>query len=203
MRIRIHFSKVGFACFVSHIDLPMLFGRAARRAGLIAELTQGFSPHPKLALASPLPVGVAGLCEPADFWFDNWQESSFESWRAAMPQGIDILHATETSGVTLHKCCNAATYILELRNDSSAESVVRALESAMSSKDALLGIEVNGREIHLSSLLLEQAGASYMVKSLIAESVVNEWSDLRVSRIAVGRWSAEEKRVVSLMEEAL
>ena len=207
MQIRIHFSKTGFASFISHIDLPMLFGRAARRAGLAAEMTQGFSPHPKLALASPLPVGVMGLCEPADFWFDNWSDDSLQRWRAAMPEGIDILHAHPVSGdspVKLHKLCTAASYSFELcRRELSAQMVSGVLDEAMKALDALLKVEMCDREVRLSVNNTEQGGASYMVKSLIAGSAVDGWSDIRVTRTAVGRWSRDEMRVIPLMEEVL
>ena len=33
-RIRFVFEKRGFSCFVRHVELPQLFGRIARRAGL-------------------------------------------------------------------------------------------------------------------------------------------------------------------------
>ena len=203
MRVRIHFSKVGFACFVSHIDLPMLFGRAARRAELKAEMTQGFSPHPRLALASPLPVGVAGLCEPADFWFDNWSDDSLAMWAASMPEGINIIHAAETTGTSLHKLCTSASYTFELLGDISAQRVSSTLESAMSRLDALLNIDSSEGEVRLSVKNIEQGGASYMVKSLIAESVIEEWSDIRVTRTSIGGWSMDEVKVVSLMEEVL
>lgn len=203
MRIRIHFSKTGYACFISHIDLPMLFGRAARRAELRAELTQGFSPHPRLALASPLPVGVAGLCEPADFWFDNWNESSLKKWRASLPEGIDIIHAEETSGISLHKLCSAASYTFELLSDISAYDASIALKSAMNKLDAFLKVDFTDKKVLLSVKNIEQGGASYMVKSLIAVSAVEDWSDLRVTRTSIGRWDSDKERVVSLMEEAL
>ena len=34
-RIRFIFEKRGFACFVRHVELPQLFGRIARRAGML------------------------------------------------------------------------------------------------------------------------------------------------------------------------
>ena len=41
------------------MDLPVVFSRAARRAGLVQEFTQGFSPHMRVAFTSALPVGTS------------------------------------------------------------------------------------------------------------------------------------------------
>ena len=90
-RIRIIFEKRGLFTFVNHMDLPVVFSRAARRAGLTQEFTQGFSPHPRISLASPLAIGVDGLAEPADFWFAEWDSGSSLRWSAMLPEGLKIL----------------------------------------------------------------------------------------------------------------
>ena len=69
-RIRFIFEKRGFACFVRHVELPQLFGRIARRAGLRVGLTQGMSPHPHIVMGPALPVGVISLYETAEIWFE-------------------------------------------------------------------------------------------------------------------------------------
>ena len=62
-RIRIIFEKKGWITFLNHLDLPVLFSRAARRAGLSQEFTQGFSPHPHISLGPALAAGVEGVQE--------------------------------------------------------------------------------------------------------------------------------------------
>ncbi|MEK7281555.1 MAG: TIGR03936 family radical SAM-associated protein, partial [Chloroflexota bacterium] len=44
--------------FLSHLELMRLWERAMIRAGVPLAYSQGFSPHPRLSLACPLPVGV-------------------------------------------------------------------------------------------------------------------------------------------------
>lgn len=63
---RFMYVKDGPARYLSHLDLLRAFERAARRAGLPLAHTQGFNPHPVMAFAAPLPVGVAGEAEFAD-----------------------------------------------------------------------------------------------------------------------------------------
>ncbi|MDR1482441.1 MAG: TIGR03936 family radical SAM-associated protein [Synergistaceae bacterium] len=199
-RIRIHFSKKGYACFVSHIDLPMLFGRAARRAGLHPEFTQGFSPHPKLALGPPLPVGVIALREPADFWFSEWNDDLLERWKRSLPAGIDIVGANEAEGPSLNKLCTAAEYSIKSICDASLREIVDVLRPLLGSRNALYDIEERGEELSISSGDLERCGVSLMVKELVSSGVIPGWRGLRISRSAVGGWSEAEHRVIPLME---
>ncbi|MDR3321541.1 MAG: TIGR03936 family radical SAM-associated protein, partial [Synergistaceae bacterium] len=165
-RLRIHFSKSGFACFISHLDLPMLFGRAARRAGLRAEMTQGFSPHPRLALCPPLPVGVIALSEPADFWFEAWDGDSLSRWGEALPPGIEILDAREVDGLSLNKLCSAASWSIESLFGVEPAAIAEVLASALGEMGALLRAEARGGTAFVAAGDLERCGPSFMVKRL-------------------------------------
>ncbi|MDR3353451.1 MAG: TIGR03936 family radical SAM-associated protein [Synergistaceae bacterium] len=199
-RIRIHFSKTGYACFISHIDLPMLFGRAARRAGLATEFTQGFSPHPKLALGPPLPVGVSALREPAEFWFSLWNDDLSERWRLNLPDGIDIIGACETDGPSLNKLCSAAEYLIRPVCGASPREIADVLGPLLEGHGALYDISERDGGLSVSSGDLERSGVSFMVKGLVSSGVKPGWRGLRLSRMAVGGWSAEEHRVIPLTE---
>lgn len=68
-RYRIYYQKVGMLRFISHLDwMRMLFRRIAM-LDLQTVFTQGFSPHPKVSLSPPLPIGVEGLREFFDMSF--------------------------------------------------------------------------------------------------------------------------------------
>lgn len=68
-RYRIYYQKLGYLRFISHLDwMRMLFRRIAV-LNLKTVFTQGFSPHPKVSLSPPLPVGVEGLQEFFDISF--------------------------------------------------------------------------------------------------------------------------------------
>ena len=93
MMIRTKYKKSGMMKYLSHLDLIRLFERAFRRAKIPMAYTQGFNPHPKVAFASPLSIGVSSQAEyfdlvlteeidPADF---------LSSLNQTLPQGIEIL----------------------------------------------------------------------------------------------------------------
>ena len=66
-KYRVRFRKAGELRLVSHHDLMHVFERMFRRADLLLCVTQGFNPRPKMAFASSLALGVAGLNEVLEF----------------------------------------------------------------------------------------------------------------------------------------
>ena len=62
-RLRVTFCKQGRLCMLSHLEIARALERAVRRAGLPYAISQGFSPHMKIAFGAALPVGVGGTCE--------------------------------------------------------------------------------------------------------------------------------------------
>lgn len=66
LRLRILFRKEELVKYISHLDLLRAWERTLRRAGLPLAYSQGFSPHPKITIAMPLPVGCTGECEILD-----------------------------------------------------------------------------------------------------------------------------------------
>jgi hypothetical protein len=203
-RVRIHFSKTGYACFIPHVDLPMLFWRSARRAGLVPEMTQGFSPHPRLALCPPLPVGVVGDREPADFWFAGWDETSLMRWGKSLPTGIEITDAheiTSRDALSLNKLCTAASYSFEPTRGADPAMIAEVLESALRGTGTFLGASVSSGVAMVTASDLERCGASFMVKRLAESGVISGWSELAITRTAVGRWSEDAGKVIPLTEE--
>ncbi|GBD23313.1 hypothetical protein HRbin29_00974 [bacterium HR29] len=65
-RIRVWFRKGERLRFISHLDVLRHWERAIRRAGLPLAYSQGFTPHPKIAFAAPLPLGFTGEAEVMD-----------------------------------------------------------------------------------------------------------------------------------------
>lgn len=59
-RIRARFRKGERVRHISHLDVLRYWERAIRRAGLPLCYSQGFTPHPKIAFAAPLPLGFIG-----------------------------------------------------------------------------------------------------------------------------------------------
>ncbi len=59
-RLRARFRKGERVRHISHLDVLRYWERAIRRAGLPLCYSQGFTPHPKIAFAAPLPLGFIG-----------------------------------------------------------------------------------------------------------------------------------------------
>ncbi len=64
--VRILFSKTGDLQYISHLDLHRTFTRMMVRAGVPLWYSEGFSPHPRLAFATPLSVGAQSVYELVD-----------------------------------------------------------------------------------------------------------------------------------------
>ncbi len=65
-RLRITFVKQGRLALLSHLEVARALERAVRRSALPFAVSNGFSPHMKLAFGAALPVGVGGTGELAD-----------------------------------------------------------------------------------------------------------------------------------------
>ena len=62
-RLRCTFVELGRLALLSHLEVAHTLERTVRRAGLPFAVSQGFSPHMKIAFGAALPVGVGSTCE--------------------------------------------------------------------------------------------------------------------------------------------
>lgn len=95
--VQIIFRKDAAAQFLSHLDLLATLEYAMRRAHLPLELSEGFSPRPRMTLAAPLALGYIGAREILDISLReqvNLTEVQ-QSLQSALPAGITIL-STQT-----------------------------------------------------------------------------------------------------------
>lgn len=192
-RIRIIFEKRGLFTFVNHMDLPVIFSRAARRAGLSQEFTKGFSPHPRISLSAPLAIGVEGYCEPADFWFEKWDGGDCARWNEMLPDGLRILRYKEIEeGPGLAKSAAAASYRITGTEAPLTEQAADAAAAAASALDALYKYEFKDGAILLDVRDLELCGAGVFVKALTEGGFISGWQDLYIERLLVGSWNEEK-----------
>ena len=83
-RFRVWFRKGERVRYISHLDVLRYWERCLRRAGLPLSYSQGFTPHPKLAFAGPLPLGFLAEAEVLDVTLDERVPAlEFESRLAA------------------------------------------------------------------------------------------------------------------------
>ncbi|WP_322795985.1 TIGR03936 family radical SAM-associated protein [Tepidiforma sp.] len=99
-RLRVLFRKGERVKYISHLDVLRYWERAIRRAGLPLAYSQGFTPHPKLAFASPLPLGFTGEREVMDVTLDERIDPA-EFRRRLVEQDTEDLALVEVREVPL------------------------------------------------------------------------------------------------------
>lgn len=211
-RVRMTFSKRGRACFIPHIAIPPLLTRSAARASVKFELTEGFSPRPKISLGPELSVGVPALAEPFEVWLASWDEDIPARWSSRLPEGfaitgaavVDALPGTE-GAKSIGRLKLAASHLLALRGREDP-----ALEAALE-KMAAGGLVYSFRKVsrlpgNFFRVITEdpaKRGPGALVKMLAGAGLIEGWSDIFILREAVGLLSparaGEEARVKPLV----
>lgn len=94
--VRLFFTKLGNAKYISHLDMNRVFLRAVRRAEIPVWFTEGFNPHPYITFSLPLPLGVESVCECADIRIedDNYSDRKIsEELNRVLPPDIRVVSA--------------------------------------------------------------------------------------------------------------
>lgn len=107
MRYKMTFSKTEEMRYTGHLDLHTTLERTMRRANLPLVYSQGFTPRPKLSLASALPLGYTSESELAEFWLKE---------DVPLKDLIQALQASAPPGLTIHKVQTAAKEEPKLQN---------------------------------------------------------------------------------------
>lgn len=134
-RLRVTFGRGEAVKYLAHLDLVRMWERIVRRAGLPLAYTEGFTPHPKLSLAAPLPVGVTSEAELLDITFTEPVTS--EGFRQAvepqLPGGVtveDVVPITDR-GPALPALLRAVEYQIALRTDDAPEQIAERVGSLL------------------------------------------------------------------------
>lgn len=95
MDLRIFYTKLGDAKYISHLDVYRCMQRAIKRARLPVWYTQGFNPHLYLTFALPLSLGYESVCETMDFRLTEplAPQEVLERLNASLPQGMQAYKA--------------------------------------------------------------------------------------------------------------
>ena len=123
--VRILFSKMGRAKYISHLDLNRTMTRAVRRAELPIWYTEGFNKHPYLTFAAPLSLGFEGERETMDLRLEQEMPMTELVARldAVMPEGLQILDAAPA----VKKAGEVDRAVYRLTLDCPAETVYSLL----------------------------------------------------------------------------
>ncbi|MHB8085869.1 MAG: TIGR03936 family radical SAM-associated protein [Dehalococcoidia bacterium] len=134
-RLRLKFGRGEQLKYLSHLDLMRLWERALRRAGLPAVYSEGFSPHPRISLASPLAVGVTSSAELMDVFLERMASTELFMQKVVpqLPEGIEILDmfTVNIEAPSLQSRLRQAEYMVELETDKDAEQIAAELKSLL------------------------------------------------------------------------
>ena len=102
MRVLIEYTREDRVKYISHLDLMRTMQRAIRRANIPIAWSQGFNPHPVMAFASALAVGVTSEGEYMDIVLSEPMSLPVlkEQLNHALPKGIIVKEAIVTPGKT-------------------------------------------------------------------------------------------------------
>jgi radical SAM-linked protein len=113
-----------------------LWERALHRAQIPLAYSEGFTPHPRLSLAAPLPVGVTGEAELMDIVLARWV--SPHSFTAVvgqqLPPGIEILgvYPVASTMPSLQSQVRYAEYRVEVAMEKEPPDVGVAVANLLS-----------------------------------------------------------------------
>jgi len=95
-RLRLVFAKKKQIKYIGHLDLVLAWERALRRAQMPLAYSKGFNPHPKIQVASSLPLGATSSAEIMDIILNQPvpPAEALARIRAALPLGLE-LHSVE------------------------------------------------------------------------------------------------------------
>jgi radical SAM-linked protein len=134
-RLRVTFSRGEGLKYLSHLDVMRLWERALRRADLPLAYSQGFSPHPKISIAAPLPLGVTGERELMDIFIQRRISPYLVQKTLAGQLPIDmsiisVVHLSEEAP-SLQSQVRRAEYRVEVATDKSDDEIKSAIDSLL------------------------------------------------------------------------
>lgn len=175
IKYRLKFRKFGETRFVSHLDLVRLFTRLHTRAGILLSYSEGFNPHPKMAIALPLSVGCGGEGEYIDVTYDKDLSVNLilEELNKKVPIGIEIVKVERLfEGAKKFSSITAAEYTIKiegngLNKENLADFFARdSIEIEKKTKRSLAVKNIKENIFHLEMLACFPDGA--IIKAIIS-----------------------------------
>ncbi len=135
-RLRVKLSRGEEIKFISHLDIMRLWERALCRAQIPLAYSEGFSPHPRLSLAAPLPVGVTSEAEFMDVFVlklvsPHWFTTAVSQ---QLPPGIEILgvYQIALNMPSLQSQVRSAEYRVEVETEKEPRDMESVISSLLS-----------------------------------------------------------------------
>ncbi|RLC92776.1 MAG: hypothetical protein DRI39_07580 [Chloroflexi bacterium] len=134
-RLRLKFSRGDEVKYISHLDLMRLWDRALRRARIPLAYSEGFTPHPKISLGAPLPIGVTSEAELMDISLRRPVSPSFliRSLLGQLPSGVDVLEVelVSLSAPSLQSQVRYAEYHVTIETRRAEKELQEAIDSLL------------------------------------------------------------------------
>jgi len=137
-RLRIRFCRGQEVKFISHLDILRLWQRALHRAEIPLAYSEGFSPHPRISLAAPLPIAVTSQAELMGILCTKWVSPHFFTAAVSqqLPPGIEILQVYQValSLPSLQSQVRFTEYRVEVETEKGRRNIESAVTSLLSTK---------------------------------------------------------------------
>lgn len=136
-RARVRYTKEGRLRYLGHLEVLRTVDRCIRRSGLPFAVTQGFSPHMRIAFSSALPTATSSACEYYDLILTEPipVQRVLASLAAATPKDLKPVAAgyVDMHEPSLEAWLTRSNWLVRMgRADLSPEDLARALEKVAS-----------------------------------------------------------------------
>lgn len=165
-KILIKYSKTDRMKFISHLELIRVIERALRRAEVPLSFSQGYNPHPKIAFAAPLSVGVSSEGDYLNIEVD--EKIDLEEFKKNinnnLPDGITFISCKyiDEKAKSLMSVVNFGTYISKCK----LEEEYNITEIKGRIKDFLEREEINYKKISRKNKKEKIINIREMIKDL-------------------------------------
>jgi len=154
-RLRLTYQKTGNIRFTGTLDMQKIWERSCRRAGLAIAYSKGFHPQARIQQAAPLPLGMEGLKEIVDIWFQGDIDLSnlLERINQYLPMGVKVISVLKVDfhESSLQNRVNSVTYLIKNIQCISVNQLSERLTDLLNAPSTL--IEKRGRQINVRELI--------------------------------------------------
>ena len=135
-RLRVRFSRGEEIKYISHLDIIRLWERVFHRSQVPLAYSEGFSPHPRLSLAAPLPLEVTSEAELMDVFVSTWVSPHrlVDAVSGQLPSGIEVLgvYQIALSTPSLQSQLRHVEYEVEVETEKEPEDIKSAVSALLS-----------------------------------------------------------------------
>lgn len=212
--VRVWFTKLGQAKYISHLDINRCMARAVRRAQLPLWFTEGFNPHAYMTFSLPLPLGVESLCESMDIRVvdENYtNEMVKNNLGAVMPVGLNIVSVND-DGMEPKKIAYA-DYLMKIWPVCESNQVIEKIKQAIDSKELLAekksksGRKKIMKTINLSEFIKDysiwSAGETVELKMILSAGAVKNVNPVLMLKTILAKAGIDEEGTSILRNKLL